>query len=272
VAVITICRGTRSGGKALAECVAERFGYPILGREIIQPAAAELGVSEELLIQRMDEAPRLWDRHAAIRRVYIVALQAALAERMVAGDLVYHGLAGQFLLKGLPAILRVRLIAPRESRIRMLMDTDRMDRSTAEAYVRQQDALRARFVKMMFGEDIADPRLYDMVVNLETMSVPVACDLLAATLKQPDFEVTESVRARLTDFRLACRVRLALVRDQATRALELQVEASGGTVEVSGSAPLFSSGETGNRIATIAGAVPGVTAVRLKLLWFDPYP
>jgi cytidylate kinase len=272
VAVITICRGTRSGGQALAECVAERLGYPIVGREILQPAAAELGVSEELLTRRMQEAPRLWDRHAAIRRVYVVAVQAALAERIVAGNLVYHGLAGQLLLQGLPAVLRVRLIAPLESRLHMLMEKDGMAREAAEQFIARQDAARARWVRMMYGEDITDPRLYDMVVNLETMSVPIACNLLEASLRQPDFEVTEAVKARLVEFRLACRVKLALVQDEVTRGYELQVEARGGTVEVSGSAPLLTSGEAGDRITAVTRAVPGVETVRLKLQWYDPYP
>jgi cytidylate kinase len=272
VAIITVCRGTRSGGQALAACLAERLGYPVVGREILQPAAAELGVSEELLTRQMQEAPRLWDRHAAIRRVYVVAVQAALAERIVNGNLVYHGLAGQMLLQGLPAVLRIRLIAPLESRIRMLVETDGMEREAAEQFITRQDGARARWVRMMYGEDIADPRLYDMVVNLETMSVPIACDLLEATLRQPDFEVTEAVKARLVDFRLACRVKLALVRDEGTRAYELQAEARGGIVEVSGSAPLLTSGQSGDRIVEVVRGVPGVETVRLKLQWYDPYP
>lgn len=272
MAIVTICRGTRSGGQALAECLAERLRWPIVGREILQEAAAELGVSEALLTERMREAPRLWDRHAAIRRTYVVAVQAALAERGAPGNLVYHGLAGQLLLKGLPAILRVRLIAPQEARMRAAMERDGMAREAAERFIAREDEARARWVRMMYGEDITDPRLYDMVVNLETMSVRDACALLEATLRQPDFELTEPVQAQLADFRLACRVKLALVRDPATRGYGLEVAARGGAVEVSGSAPLLTSGEAGDQIAAIAHAVPGVETVRLTLQWFDPYP
>jgi cytidylate kinase len=272
MAIITICRGTRTGGQALAECVAEELDYPIADREVLQAAAADLEVSEELLTERMREAPRLWDRYAAIRRVYVVGVQAALAERIVGGDLVYHGLAGQLLLQGLPAVLRVRLIAPVEVRIRRAMETDGMERSAAVRFIGEQDAVRARWVRMMYGKDITDPRLYDMVVNLETMSVPAACTLLEQTLQQPDFQVTDGVRARFADFRLACRVKLALVRAAETRAQRLEVTAEQGVVEITGSAPLLSSGETGDRIAAIAHRVPGVAAVRLKLQWYDPYP
>jgi cytidylate kinase len=272
VAIVTICRGSRSGGQALAECLADRLQYPLLGREVIQQAAVELGVSEEALARKMEQAPRLWDRHAVIRRVYVVAVQAALAEHVATGNLVYHGLAGQLLLKGLPAVLRVRLIAPLEPRVRVLMEAERMDRFAAEQLIRRVDAERARWVRMMYGEDVEDPALYDMVVNLETMSIPVACGLLTTTLTQPDFTVTEPVTAALADFRLACRVKLALVSAPETRAFGLEVEARRGVVEVSGSAPLLSTGEIGDRISEIARSVAGVEQVRLRLQWFDPYP
>ncbi len=272
MAIITICRGTRSGGKALAECLADRLQYPLLGREVAQQAAAELGVSEESLAQKMEQAPRLWDRHAAIRRVYVVAVQAALAEHLGGGNLVYHGLAGQLLLQGLPAVLRVRLIAPLALRLRVLVEAEGMDRFAAEQFVRRVDAQRARWVRMMYGEDIEDPALYDMVLNLEMMSIPVACELLTTTLTQPDFAITDRVAAQLTDFRLACRVKLALVSAPETRGYGLEVEAQDGVVEVSGAAPLRATGKTGDRISEIARSVPGVTAVRLKLQWFDPYP
>jgi cytidylate kinase len=272
VAIITICRGTKSGGEALAKRLADQLEYPILGREVLQHAAEELGVSEVSLREKMESAPRLWDRHAATRRVYVVAVQAALAERAVEGNLVYHGLAGQLLLKELPGVLRLRLIAPLQSRVETVMASAGLDRAGAEQFIGKVDRGRERWVKMMYGEDIYDPALYDMVINLETMAVPTPCALVSTTVAQPEFEITPHVKAVLADFRLACRVKLALVNVPETRALALDVTAEAGTVEVSGSAPLLKTGETGDRIATIARSVTGVMAVRLKLEWFDPYP
>jgi cytidylate kinase len=272
VAIICICRGTRSGGQALVECLAKRLHYPTIGRDILQQAASKLGVSEKDLTQKMERAPKLWDRHAATRRVYVVAVQSALAEYAAEGNLIYHGLAGQFLLKGLPAVLRVRLIAPMESRIRAVMEGNQKDRAAAEQYIQEIDAARAHWVKMMYGEHIEDPALYDMVLNLEAMSIPAACALLMRTVEQPEFDLTDQVKSKLEGFRLACRVKTALVAAAETRALTLEVDAAGGIVEVSGTAPLLSTGQTGDNISTIARSVPGVKDVRLKVQWFDPYP
>jgi len=272
VAIVSVCRGTRSGGQAFAECLGDRLGWPVVGREILQAAAADLGVSEADLARQFERAPRPWNRVATARRVYIVGVQAALAEHLTTGNLVYHGLAGRALLRGLPGVLRARLIAPLDARVRVLVEADGVDRDAAERHIREVDAERRRWVRMMYGEDIEDPVLYDLVINLATMSIEAACALTAAALQEPEFTVTEDLRAAYADFRLACRVKRALVTAPDTRGLPLEATAHGGVVEVSGSAPLLSTGESGDRITAITGAVPGVKRVRLKLQWFDPYP
>lgn len=272
MAIVSVCRGTKSGGQQFAECLADRLGWPVVGREILQAAASDLDVSEADLARQFERAPRLWDRVATARRVYIVGVQAALAEHVTAGNLVYHGLAGRALLRGLPCTLRARLIAPLEARVRVLVETERMGRDVAERHIHRVDAERTRWVRMMYGENIEDPALYDVVINLATMSIDAACALTAATLRQPEFTVTDGTRAALENFRLACRVRRALVTEPDTRGLPLEATADAGVVEVSGSAPLLSTGESGDRITAITRAVSGVKEVRLKLQWFDPYP
>lgn len=272
MAIITICRGTKSGGQALAECLAAQLQYPIVAREVLQHAADELDVSEESLSREWQRAPRLWNRQSAERRLYITAVQAALAEYVAGGDLVYHGRAGQLLLAGLPGVLRVRLIAPVSRRIQTLMETEQMDSTVAEQYIRHVDGVRERWVKMMYGRDVHDPLLYNVVINLKTLSVPAACAMVTKAAEQPDFAVTDVVRSRLLDFRLACRVKLELAKRRGTRALDLQIEAHGGEIDVFGTAPALKSGNMGEQIVQTARSVEGVEEVRLRLEWFDPYP
>jgi cytidylate kinase len=275
--IITISRGTMSGGQALADCLCGNLGVPCIGREaIVAEAADRLGVTPELLTQKLENAPGLWERLTLERRRYVVAVQAALAEHAAAGNLVYHGYAGQMLLRKVPAVVRVRLIAPMEMRIRAVIDRHGLRREAAEAYIRQVDEERTRWTRLIYDVDLSDPQLYDLVLNLENISIQSACQLIIEATKRPEFELTETARAKLTDFNLACRVKVALVTAAATRTLELDVVAKDGSVTVTGQAPepamlTHVTSRFTQEIEEVVAAVPGVRDVKLELEAFDPY-
>ena len=272
MAIISICRGTRSGGEALARCLAEQFGYPILGREVLQEAAAQLGVPADDLVEKMEDRPRFFDRSATLRKTYIAAVQATLAEAAAGGNLVYHGLAGGFLLKDVPGVICVRLIAPMEMRVQALREAHGMDEVSAVAYIQEVDDARARWVKGMYGVDILDPTNYDMVMNLGTFSIAEACKIITVAVNRPEFTVGEARLQQLEDFRVASQVRLGLLDDMGTQTLDLTARARRGVVEIHGQAPILNTGEVGNRITEIVRSIDGVKEVVLKIEWFDPYP
>jgi cytidylate kinase len=209
VAIITISRGSLSGGRQVAECLCERLSCPCVADEVLQTAAKRLQVSEEAVRGKFETAPGLWSRLSRERERYVLAVQTALAEACTAGDLVYHGLAGQFLLRGLPGVFRVRLIAPLEVRIKAVRDAQRaMTPRAAEDFIRTIDRERERRVQSMFGLDVEDPSLYDLTVNLRTLSLDAACAAIAEGASQPQFRITPDVQARHRAFAAECHRRL----------------------------------------------------------------
>ncbi len=270
--IITIQRGTKSGGAALAKCVAEHLQFPILGREVLQGAATQLGIPPEDVGEKMEERPGRFGRTPLITKLYVAAVRAALAEHAREGNLVYHGLAGGFLLRNLSGVLRIRLIAPVEARVRALMESHGMDEASAEAYVQDVDDARSLWVRNVYGQDIHDSTRYDMVLNLGSFSPSEACEVVAVAASRPEFEMTPTRMKELEDFRLACQVRLALLEDLGIQTLDLGATVSNGVAVVTGEAPMLNTGAVGSRITEIAGSVPGVNQVRLAIEWFDPYP
>jgi hypothetical protein len=147
-----------------------------------------------------------------------------------------------------------------------------MDEESAEAYIQEVDEARARWVKNVYGEDNTDSNLYDMVLNLGSFSVPEACEVLFTAASRPEFEMTPERIEKLKDFDLECQVRLALLEDLGTQTLDLDATVTDGVAEVTGEAPLYSTGDVAERITELARSVSGVKEVRLALEWFDPYP
>jgi cytidylate kinase len=207
--IITISRGTMSGGRAVAECLAETLGCPCIGREVLQDAAAKLGASMEDLAGKFETPPGLWARLTHKRKNYLLAVQTALAEHCARGSLVYHGLAGRFLLAGLPGVLRIRLIAPLPMRVRSLTDAHPMDQRAAEDFIHNVDHDRKRWVKLMYGQDVEDPTLYDVVLNMDVMSVQAACETIAELAERPEYRITDEMKAQYQAFAARCREQLA---------------------------------------------------------------
>ena len=272
--LITVSRGSMSGGQALAECLASPLGSPCVGREIVVEAAAKLGVSEQLLLGKLEKSPGLWQRLTMERRLYVAAVQAALAEHAARGNLIYHGYAGQHLLRGVPALLRIRLIAPMAMRVRAIIEREKVSPRDAERVIAERDANRRRWTEAMYGVDLNDPRLYDLVINLETMSVASACTMVVAVVQRPEYTVTDEVRTKLQDFLLACRVKVALATQPASRGLDLDVKAIGGVVTIQGEVPraemmTHASTRLEKELIQIAESVKGVIDVHLDIRTFD---
>ncbi len=276
MAIITVSRGSMSGGESLATCLAEVLHYPMVGRDVLVEAAEKLGVSEETLTQKVTRSPGLFERVSSNRRFYMTAVQAALAAQVLKGEgnLVYHGHAGHLLLRGLPAVLRVRLIAPIEMRVRAVIERQKLSREAAVDYIHHVDEERARWTKFIYGVDWSDPALYDLVINLGNLSIQAACAMLATAVGQDDLKTTEAVRQKLVDFELACRVKLALAVNLLTRDLDFEVNASDGVVEISGELPRAGlltqvSERDAGEVRKTASTIEGVKAVHLNLKAVD---
>jgi cytidylate kinase len=209
VAIITISRGSMSGGRIVAECLGEMLDAPVVANEVLQAAALEMGLPEDTVREKFETTPGIWSRLNKDREVYLLAVKAALADRCLDGNLVYHGLAGQFLLRGLPGVLRVRLIAPLERRIEYLADSHhRLSREAAEDFIENIDQERRRWVRTLFDADVDDPFLYDVTVNQRWLSVDTACAGIADLAGHPDYDVTPKVEAELKAFAARCHEQL----------------------------------------------------------------
>jgi len=263
LSVITISRGSFSGGKMLAECLAQRLRYRCIDRDVIVERAAACGVSQEELRDALEKPPGFLDRFSHRKYLYLALIQAALAEEIRTGRAIYHGLAGHLLLKGRPQILRTRIIAPLEFRIRMAQDRLKFNRAEAVAYIQKMDQQRRKWTQFLYGVDWGDPSLYDIVINLDHIDIEQACRVIAGLARERCFEFTPDCQAAMDDLALASRVRANLALDPATAHLEFEVDAFRGKVTIEGR--LGNLDEIGE-VRRVASVSPGVAELDLDAL------
>jgi len=263
MSIITISRGSFSGGKMLAECLACSLGYRCIDRDVIVERAAASGVSQEDLRDALEKPPGFLDRFNHKKYVYLALIQAALAEEVRTGGAIYHGLAGHLLLREGPRVLRTRIIAPMEFRIRMARARLKLERGDAIAYIQKMDQHRRKWTQFLYGVDWGDPSLYDIVLNLDRVEIEEACHVIATMARQRCFEFTPECQAAMDDLALASRIRANLALNEPTSNLEVEVVARRGSVSIKGKLVTMDQYEEVERVAR---AVPGVTELNLDEL------
>lgn len=260
MSVITISRGSFSGGKMLGECLAAKLGYRCVDRDTMVERAAGGGVSAQELLDALLKAPNLLERLRHTRYKYLALLQAALAEEVQDGNAVYHGNAGHLLLRGGGPILCARVIAPMEFRIAMAMGALRRSRGEAIAYIERVDDERRQWTRYLYGVDWDDVSLYDVTINLEQVGIEQGCEVLVNMEKRRCLEAMPDCRAQMDNLVLASRVKARLALDPSTAELEFDVVAADGRVTIKGN---LSNPEEFAEARRVAASTAGVTNVKL---------
>jgi cytidylate kinase len=269
--IIAISRFTGSGGERLAKCLSEELSIPAVSREVITQVANQFGITEAVLWQQLEKTKGLFSGPSPERRLYLAALQLVLAKKAQEGPFVYHGLAGHFLLKGIPQILKVGIVAPLEYRARKLMEQKNISLEEAIRSTQRWDERRSNWVRFLYNVEWLDPSLYDLVINIAHLSVESACQVVTCALKQEEFGELPETQSRINDFVLASTVKFLLATDERTKGLELEVEAKKGVVRITGRIPtsgIFSwqgKESTRNDLYEVAKTAQGVQKLLVSL-------
>jgi len=101
------------------------------------------------------------------------------------GKVIIVGRAGNIITAKLNNVFHVRLIAPLESRIKYIIDIQKMNRQDAEAYIKKEDVARRNYLKSNFSRDIENPELYHLVLNTSLLTYEGTAEVIAdAVLKK----------------------------------------------------------------------------------------
>jgi len=230
--IVCLSRGSLSRGKELAELLARKLDYAVLSREDLIEAAIREGIHVGKLETSMMNPRTFTERLARERDHYLAFSTAYLCDRIREGPLVYHGRTGHLLLRNISHVMRVRVVADDEYRLNATMRNLGIDRESALQYLVAIEEDRKSWVRSMYGVSWEDASQYDVVVNVERMSVENAASALVGMAQLPDFRMTPASLRTMEDLHLAARARVRLARDPRTARTGFTVVAHGGEITV----------------------------------------
>lgn len=234
---ITFSRRMGAKGSEVARRVAGELGYPLYDDKAINHMAQELGFLGS--VRKVDEkVPPILQRIFSHRpMLYLERLYSVIYELAKQGDAVFLGRGSHILLREFPCALHVRVTASSETSIRNLMEQG-LNREAAAQALKRSDDERGAFVKFAFGVDWDDSVRYDLVLNMDKLSVTLAVTTVLHMIHSPDISEasTDAIRS-LGTMALSIRAEAALLEAGFGQGYvtALSVSAVGpGTVQVSG--------------------------------------
>ena len=261
MSIITISRGSYSRGQEIAEKVSALLGYECISREAIIEAAKEFNIPEAKLVRAVHNAPSMFNRFTHGKERYIAYVQAALTERVKKDNIVYHGLAGHFLLQGIDHVLKVRITADLTYRTKIVMERDNVSEKEALNILMKDDNERKKWSRTLYGIDTTDSSLYDLVIHIDRITVEDAVNIIAEIANLKDFRTSEKSRRAIENLALACKVRSYLIDSYP----DIEISANDGLVTITASGYTDLADALTREIKNKAMPIPGVKGVRIEI-------
>ena len=212
MSIVTITRGSYSRGKEVAERLAKRLGYTCIARDVLLEASEEFNIPEIKLIRAIHDAPKVLERFFGGSERYVKYYRSALLQRARKDNVVYHGLAGHFFLKDIPHVLKVRINADIKTRVKEEMLREKISAEEALYILKKDDEERRKWSIQVYGMDPWDSRLYDMVINICTLSLDDAVDIIYGALQKPTFRTTPESQKLVDDLALSAKEQIELIK------------------------------------------------------------
>jgi len=187
--VLTISREPGSGGRVIARRLAKEFGCQVFHQEVIHEMARRAEVSGKIL-ETLDEkglsvledwiSSLVYDRHIWPDE-YLQHLMKVIGVIGRHGDAIIVGRGANFILPP-ETCLRLRVVASQKQRIESVVREFGVLIEEAKRRVIRTESDRRAFIRKYFNADIADPIHYDLVINMDRVSMNQAVGIVTAAM------------------------------------------------------------------------------------------
>jgi cytidylate kinase len=175
--VITISRLPGCAGCAIARELADRLGFDLFNRELLDQVAESAHLSEtivktldEKVMPSMDEWINWLVLHRYLSGDFFKHLSRVLFSIAHHGRAVILGRGANFILPS-KECLRVLLVAPRAMRIQSLSERMNISIEESKRKIIQVESDRKSFIQRYFHSEMTDPVHYDISLNTEDLGV-----------------------------------------------------------------------------------------------------
>jgi hypothetical protein len=236
MAILSISSKYKTGALEIGHELQKKLGYKLIrlgGRGGLLHEAKHIAKQMKLYGAKDGEA--LMDHWGGNEFISFMGLvQSVIFDHAARNNVIILSRAGNYLLKGIPHALGIRIVAPVEYRIERLMTQEGISHETARLLVKQADREIDCTIYQLFGKAWDDPDAYEMVFDTHTQRpeeiIEIVKNLLTSkdALKTPEAEDLLRLRA------LAARVKAKVAVNPGFYASTLDMEIKGNGILLRG--------------------------------------
>lgn len=250
MSIICITRELAAMGEETARALAEKSGYRYVEKVNIESRLAEYDIGPQEMEKYDEKRPGLWASLSESRERYLHFLKLVLFEEACQGDCIILGRGGGSILRGVPNVLSVRLIAPMDVRVARIKSVYSCDDKSALQIIKRNDNDREGFHRVFFDVDWRDPPRYDLVLNTGKISPAKAASVIDKLRARIITEAEEDLAKKmLRDMTLQAKIMGEILYVRKTPVHTVQVSVENGKAVLYG---VVSSHE--HRAAALAAA------------------
>ena len=200
MAIITMSRKIASLGDETSSHLANILGYKFIERKYLEQRLIDKGLAPEKLKKYDEKRPGFWASLSRDRDEYFDLLREVVYEIANEGNCVFIGRGGFAILRNIPGVYAVRLVAEDGVRISRLMKEFNYTEKQASDLIKESDNNREGFHKCFFNVEHEEATFYNMVLNTGEITSQEAAQIIKTaieiTIKEED---VQKGRKRITD-------------------------------------------------------------------------
>ena len=188
--IISVGREFGSGGRVIAEKLAERFNLPLYDRHLITEIAEKMGMTIEA-VAKYNETPK---NVFVSRRVngYSNSIEDNIAEmqfnvmeeKAKSGEsFVVVGRCSETKLKKYTGLISFFILGDMDKKIERVMEVYGLDEDDATRFILKKDKKRKRYHNYHCQGKWGDSRLYDFSINSSKLGIDETVDIIEGYIK-----------------------------------------------------------------------------------------
>jgi cytidylate kinase len=180
MAIITISRELAALGDETAHELADKLKYRFVDRYSLEERIKSFGVEDRKLEKYDERKPSFLASLSQDRDDYLHFLKTAILTEAGLGSCIFIGRGASIILKNIPGVFTVFLVAPFEIRLERVKSYFHCDERRARQIVEQSDHDREGFHRYFFDAKWKDPSNYHLVLNTGCLHPEICAETIKA--------------------------------------------------------------------------------------------